>query len=972
MSLSDRTGKITIRQLIIASWLIMSPVSSAFTSAAAWASHPPTPLNQFYQDVWTTRQGLPHNSINGITQTNDGRLWLATWEGAVRFNGHQFEIFDLHSDIGLNDAGIMNVQRTAEGGIMLMGARGSLVYQQQQRWQRLDSAKGLINHVLLQADGGLWIATAGDGLLYVDHHGNAQDITRQLGLNVLQVSNLLADNGTVYAASSVGLLKIEQLQPQIIGTDQGLPDAAVNNVAWYNDTLLVATDRGLYQQRGDGFVPFHPDLSNIAFTRLLVDHHNDVWAGSVSQGLFRISALGVEQLTTAQGLPNNRVSSLYEDTEQSLWVGTNGGLFRLRDAPFTTIDQGDGLAGDYVRTVLQHSQGSLWVGTSNGLSVRQHDQWQRIELPERANSVLSLAERDDGSMLIGTYGGGLLHWRDGTIVQQWTVADGLLANTVSTILAERSGAIWLGSFSGINVIEADGQVSEFVNDRQQAQLTIAFHQADDGSIWIGTGRGLLHYREQQFDFIDLSAANRANYVFDIEAIDQWLWLATDRGLIRFDPRDRSFKAIGSDHGMPVDKLFQVQPDGLGQLWLTSNRGTMRINYQAVNALLDSNGSELTHIDWYRESDGMVSSQANGGSNPAIAVGHNGLVWIPTAHGLVVTDPTRVDSYTEAAPPTLIESISIDNQRIADGTALPDSRDGAVAIEYAGIGFIVPERIEYHTRLVGFDEQWRQRGRQTVAEFTNLAPGQYRFEVSASYNGGRSRGHIASVSFTVLPKFWQQAWFWLVLGVFALVLVALVVHFRTRVLSHRALVLQQQVAEKTQQLQQQALMFEQLSRQDSLTKLPNRRGFDLELKRQFTLHERQQQPLSLAIIDVDHFKSVNDTFSHQVGDQTLAWLAQLLQQLARQSDVVARWGGEEFTLLMPQTHAADAWQVCERIRAEIAATPAPDFMPGRTLTVSIGVACSDTQHSIHQLLAAADSALYDAKQGGRNCVRPEPS
>lgn len=939
--------------------------------SSAWASHPPTtPVHQFYQDTWTTRQGLPHNSINGITQTDDGRLWLATWEGAVRFNGHQFEVFDLYSDIGLNDSGIMNVQRTEQGDIMLMGARGSLVYREQQQWQRIETAEGLITYALFEPDGSHWVATAGSGLLYTDVQGNTRDVTTELDTNVLQVSFLMPHNGYLYATSSIGLLRFEQQQPTLLGSDYGLPQAAANHLVWYQDRLLVATDQGIYQLGDDGrFELFREELANIAFTRFLIDHHGDLWIGSVSQGLFRIGQYGIEQLTSASGLPNNRVISLFEDAELSLWVGTNGGLFRLRDAPFTTMAQEDGLAGNYIRTVMIHSDGNLWVGSSNGLSVLTPQGWQQIALPERAKSVLSLAERDDGSVFIGTYGGGLLQWKDGQVMQQWTVQEGLLANTISTILTRRNGDIWLGSFNGINVINAAGSVADILNDKPEAQLTIAFYEDEDHTIWVGTGRGVLRYHDEHFEFIDLSAANGANYVFDIEAIDGWLWMATDRGLVRFNRDDLSYTAVGIRHGLAVDKLFQVQADHHGYLWLTSNRGAMRVNYADVNRFMDNGLSgRLNHVDWYRESDGMVSSQANGGSNPAIAIDSHGMLWIPTAHGLVMTDPSRIDGYTEAAPPTLIEQVMIDNQPVNLGAQTLQSSSGAITIEYAGIGFIVPERIEYHTRLIGFDNQWRHRGRQTIAEFTNLAPGIYQFEVNASYNNGRSSGAVAQVTFTVLPKFWQQYWFWLLVGLGVVLVIAGIIHARTRVLRNRAIQLQAQVAEKTHQLQQQAQMFELLARQDSLTKLPNRRGFDLELQRQWAIHQRKAQPLSLAIVDVDHFKSINDTYSHQVGDQALHWLAQELQRVARESDVLARWGGEEFTLLMPQTDLPTAIQVCERIRAHIAELPAPSFMPERGIKVSIGVACSSDHASIQHLLAHADSALYRAKSEGRNCVR----
>jgi len=126
--------------------------------------------------------------------------------------------------------------------------------------------------------------------------------------------------------------------------------------------------------------------------------------------------------------------------------------------------------------------------------------------------------------------------------------------------------------------------------------------------------------------------------------------------------------------------------------------------------------------------------------------------------------------------------------------------------------------------------------------------------------------------------------------------------------------------------------------------------------------------------VDHFKRVNDTYGHQVGDQVLQDVARRLNRLARSNDVFARYGGEEFTLLLPETGLDEALQTAERIRQRIAAaafhvTPAPDSPPlAVSLTASLGVCTRDeTVRDAAQLLRDADKALYRAKDAGRNCV-----
>jgi diguanylate cyclase (GGDEF)-like protein len=153
--------------------------------------------------------------------------------------------------------------------------------------------------------------------------------------------------------------------------------------------------------------------------------------------------------------------------------------------------------------------------------------------------------------------------------------------------------------------------------------------------------------------------------------------------------------------------------------------------------------------------------------------------------------------------------------------------------------------------------------------------------------------------------------------------------------------------------------------DPLTGLMNRRALQQHLRVQRALAVRQGHPLSLLMIDADHFKRYNDRFGHPAGDQALRGMGEALLHAVRESDLVARYGGEEFVALLPHTGVEEAAIVAERIRAAIE-THAFDHEP---ITVSIGVATLPVHaHSPAQLMQTADMALYRAKQDGRNCVR----
>ena len=160
----------------------------------------------------------------------------------------------------------------------------------------------------------------------------------------------------------------------------------------------------------------------------------------------------------------------------------------------------------------------------------------------------------------------------------------------------------------------------------------------------------------------------------------------------------------------------------------------------------------------------------------------------------------------------------------------------------------------------------------------------------------------------------------------------------------------------------------LANTDELTGLPNRRALQGSVDYQLSVTEQTQAPLSLVMVDVDHFKNFNDTMGHAAGDAVLRVLGALLQELVRGDDLPARYGGEEFTLLLPDTDEEGAIVVAERVRAQLEATTVTEDVPRPCqVTASFGVATTRGGESSESLFGRADQALYVAKEEGRNRV-----
>jgi len=211
-----------------------------------------------------------------------------------------------------------------------------------------------------------------------------------------------------------------------------------------------------------------------------------------------------------------------------------------------------------------------------------------------------------------------------------------------------------------------------------------------------------------------------------------------------------------------------------------------------------------------------------------------------------------------------------------------------------------------------------------------------------------------------PYLWERHGFWIVVIIFAMIAVNLLIRIRETSLRNREKQLKSEVATKTAEL-------ERLAKRDALTDLYNRRAFDEILKREFRKALHQKVPVCLAILDIDHFKQINDTYLHSTGDKVLEHLAEVLKGAVRKADQVARWGGEEFVLFLPHTTLTEASELCERVRKQVEKARFSDVDPNLRLTVSIGVAQASDVDTHSTLLIKADKALYQAKDMGRNKV-----
>jgi diguanylate cyclase (GGDEF)-like protein len=172
-----------------------------------------------------------------------------------------------------------------------------------------------------------------------------------------------------------------------------------------------------------------------------------------------------------------------------------------------------------------------------------------------------------------------------------------------------------------------------------------------------------------------------------------------------------------------------------------------------------------------------------------------------------------------------------------------------------------------------------------------------------------------------------------------------------------------VAARTITLSNEIIRLEEIASTDHLTKIPNRRELKKAITDEFVRSARSQRKFALIMFDLDHFKQVNDTYGHDMGDTVLIAVAKTVKAMVRDLDTFGRYGGEEFLLVLPETEIYQATELAERIRIAIEHI----VVGAGKITASIGVTCSGESTTVADMIRAADEAMYDAKSEGRNTV-----
>lgn len=968
-------------------------------------------------------QTVPANQVLELLEDRQHKLWAATRSGLYQYDRTRELLLPLANGEGalFFRESIYALAESPKGELLVGTGNGFWIIDTKtlastRMSHQPDDASSLpgnaVGDILVDAQGNIWLGLE-EGLVRIDW------ATKQHQLFVPNPANpkSIADNsirtlaqdhkGNIWAGSDRGIYRLEPATGAMKHYQNNPKDpySLSNNISRqiYVDKkgwVWTGSDGGgisLYDEPNDRFLNFtHQDgrpgyLSSNSIRRIFEDNIGDFWVGTYPSGVnvydHSTSAITVykKEANLERGLLDNNVEAIEEDKDGNLWLGA-GGVTRLnrKDGIFThyqhTEDKNSRVSTKSILNGLIDSDGEIRFGSwAHGINIYN----PKKDLFEEVPTDSTLAKRGEKTSTL---------FNDHMV---WSVYE------------DKQKNLWMGThFNGLTKFDKKtGRYTFYSHDSNNptaissAVVWISFEDSK-GRFWVGTANGLDLMNREQGTFKSYlpnadnprSLANGS--VLSIHEDHKGrLWFGTDAGLHLYHPESDDFTVYDTKNGFVNQGIRAITEDQHGNLWLGTNNGVVMFNPDSS-----------TVRNYTRYNGELIGGIATGAALTTrageIAFGARSGLYIFNANNLLIN---------EKIPPVVLTDFRIFTQKVPIGGAdniltqtinqtervTLDYTKSMIAFSFAALNYRDPEKNQYAYKLEGFDDKWREVGNQRTALYTNLPAGNYQFRVKASNNDGIWNIEGRSISLTILPPPWKTWWaycIYLLIFLSLLLFFAYTQHKQVLIERKTSRELEIKVAERTAELQHKNeelgeayKQLEAISLSDPLTGLSNRRYLQkimpmdiAKVQREYdnkfskTPRKTQSPDLTFFILDVDHFKSVNDIYGHSAGDLLLIQLSDLLMKVCRESDCVVRWGGEEFLIVSRFADREEAPLMAERIRKNI---EKHDFIlpDGKVLkkTCSIGFACFPflpnypLELSWEQVIDIADHALYVAKKSGRN-------
>ncbi|HMD38493.1 MAG TPA: diguanylate cyclase [Candidatus Acidoferrum sp.] len=930
--------------------------------------------------------GLGSLTPSCILQDQDGFIWIGSPDGLLRFDGTRVLRFGIEQ--GLPSTNVNQLVLAPNGRMWIATSRG-IAYMEGGALHKLPLASVFNsfrrNSVLaLDSWGKVYLATEG-GLLRVDPErpNDFRIWALAEGLPSLDVEAVnITSEGRVWFASDhrVGWLDAQD-HVHLFPAQSGLPHEPVVSILQDIDKILwVRTSAHLYRL-DPGSTHFVAELPNLPpandYGSPALDRAGNLMIPTVA-GLYRRSSGQWEVIDQSRGMAVNATFAITEDREGAYWIGLGGAgvqrwIGRKTWSGWTTAE---GIPDNVVWSALRDKHKRLWIGTNIGVAMwdPQEGRWRTWRSKDGLNGSLAreMVLAPDGAVWVLCYPGGLTRFDP----------ESLSPEKISTpepdptgLRVGPDGRIWIGNPKYLKSASSSIRPFQFADVKAPEEVRGGVGRmtsSADGVLWTVGRKGLARFDGKGWRHFSTADGLRQDEVAEAAAVSRdevWFRYADALGLscLRIVDGKAQVTHFGTAEGLPSLDVYMIGADHEGNVWAGGSMGLTEFF---------RNGRTLR----YTQADGLIWNDL---SDSGFFAEEDGTLLFGTSGGLARYNPISADERVELPPKVVITSAHLGSRdRVGERNPQAPRSDNTFRAEFAALTYRDAENVRCSYRLAGLETEPNETN-DHEARYPALPPGNYTFAVSCRSARG-TLSFPAEFSFMVIPAWWQTWYtrgFVILLGVFALYSL---MNYRTRKLQNERLRLEEAVAERSEALAQANKELEEMSLTDPLTAARNRRFFQATIASDVSqairaysspdpTKSRRNRDIVFYLIDADHFKEINDRFGHDAGDQMLIDLTSRISSAIRYSDVLVRWGGEEFLVVSRFCERKEAATLAARVLSAVAGEPFKIKGAGISLhrTVSIGWAAfpwnisSPVDLDYEEVLALADRAMYKAKNAGRN-------
>lgn len=998
-------------------WLLLLLPVLLLSFRTALAGDPWAPFDVPWFDRLSVSDGLPNSTVTSVAQDQRDLMWIGTMGGLVRYDGYRMQVFGdtPGASPNLPDAYVRSLLALPDGSVLIGTNSGGLT-----RFEPTDNrfhtypigkngtSDRKIYALSRDGDTGVWIATD-HGLDHLDLRTNRiVSVATGTEPSPRSFSALQDGAGDVWLGSNNGLfVRYAGSNTFVRPTHpKGNVDTILNDGIWtiYEDRegrlWVGSTQSGaVYRDRDgkwhevNGYSGYQLSQERRSTVRDALEIGPDtIWLATDGSGvlIYSPSSGNLQQLVHDTGLPSSlpgdSIRALTQDRAGNVWVASDLGVAHTQPsarsafALLPSATQNDHqLASTDVRGIFIDSRARIWLGLNAGRIDMIDLQLGRIRHFQLGGTqihrdVQAFAEMPDGSLWVGTQG--LARISLDTFAIQDSIIPALDQTPVLHLQADGQQLL-IATYDGVYRYDTQTQaLSHFdhsTNDPSSlGSDTVRRIERIGNTVWYLTAHGIsiANSTAQSDHFTNL--LNRAgdpgslpnNLVSSVTTDAQGrLWVGTYGGLGMLEPRGDSqpyrFDTIGAGQGLSNTNINAVQSDGQSNLWVSLPNGIAEVDAKSHDV------HNLSSRDGLRISSYIYASSARTSTGELLFGGLGGLT--------VVRPTWQSPQYAQA--PLAVTYAALNGEPLPFGQ-LPRTNDvlklkphnRSLRVNFALLDYQLPTDTNYSYRMEGFDDDWVDvpRGSLPTAIYSNLPHGEYVLHLRATTQGLQPRVVDTTLRVAAEPRWYETLAARIGAIVLALAVLLGVVQLRTLYLRRQAAHLQRQVDMRTQDLVSANERLNVLASTDELTGAFNRRRL-LEMAEGIR-RMAEDGSACVALLDLDYFKQVNDTYGHLAGDQVIRVACKTILQHCREGDVVGRYGGEELLVCLPNSTLEHGMGVAERIREALAANTIIHDDHAIPVTASIGVAALRDGETLSQWLRRADDALYEAKRSGRNrCV-----